>query len=105
MTDPHLTEDFDQGPALVPGPETNKPITGAGDWNPRYLAYAKWYGRPPEAQLAYDRAQAQLGERAPFQKWIGWRLEEWKKENSRGKRDKLTLIDQESFTRWLNEKK
>jgi hypothetical protein len=85
-----------------------KPIIGAGDWNPRYVSYAKSFGNTPAAQLAQDRTVYPGGIMTGFTLWIQRRWTEWVEEFKLKpnpgwkKRDViLTAQDQDAFTSWL----
>ncbi len=85
-----------------------KPIIGAGEWNPRYVSYAHWYGRPPAAQLSHDRIDFPAEPMEPFKRWIDLRWDEWIGQFATGmkRRDVLrNSINQENFTLWLQKTK
>jgi len=51
----------------------------AGNWNPRFVEYARVHGRTAEAQLAFDDERYPGGRMCGFILWNGDRLREWKK--------------------------
>jgi hypothetical protein len=66
----------------------------------RYMAYCRWHGRSPEAQLQHDRHMA------PFIAWVGDRSGEWCQAMGRKRYwdSPFSTCEREAFAAWLEER-
>jgi hypothetical protein len=71
-------------------------------WNPRYVAYAKAHGCPPEKMLQKDKECYPGGCMCGFILWINAKWREW--ETLTGNIPPHATRDQDEFDAWLNER-
>lgn len=77
-------------------------LSPSANYQPRYLAYCRWHGRSPEAQLEADVSMA------PFMAWVSDRISEWATSVGHARARywlaTISLAEYAVFAVWLDER-
>lgn len=72
-----------------------------GEYQVRYVAYARHNGREPDEQLVHDEAAWPGGRMAGFILWISKRWRQWDTKHRQGVNHVRSPVEHAAFSQWL----